>query len=751
MLMKNKLKMVYYHILPHRLKTDKLSGTHPIAAVRFGAHPIFTADVPNAQLDNEPDVDGVDDIINRFVALEENGKAPEYQSDMEDDEDDEDITEESHLTAFTEILSNAQKEAAARKKAKKVRKPNRPRFYSKNAPRTLRERAQKRQKFIEAGGKLITDFFEKSEERLEGTEAEVLEVSSDMEMEGEGTEQAVVEAPVDIPEPEPFNIHLADPQEGRKHLEKIFNEVKALESLEGPNTQADTALNALHYKDWPALRKATTELSLKVKDKNLDVVFCARLSAMLGALNLYLDGYTRYTWKQASFLAAHFQGKSVSYAQKIRTWIHRFLSHGELPMHRYGRFHASLLSDEDFRSDLKTFLMEKSKKGYIFAKDIVEYVNSEEVQKKLCTEDGKAVTITIRTAQRWFKKLDWRYGKKSRGMYIDGHEREDVVRYRNDFVQRWKEYEKRMVTFDKDGNPTMPNGFEVPQGPRFRLVLVTHDESTFYAHDRRKSVWWHPSMDAVPERKGEGVSVMVSAFLTPDWGLLKDDEDEARLFFEAGKGRDGYFDANDLLQETEKAIDIFENKTHGMMTGLFVFNNAPSHMKRAPDALSARKMPKGPKLGWTQHPNGPKMRDGFFNGASQPFYYPDNHPTMPGWFKGMEQIIRERGLYPVGGLRATCPTKCDDKADQQYWGAAKYRYRMTAKTDNMEDMKQNIKNCLDDVPWLHILCYANRSARYIHAYREGLDGAQAAWANCRYHGHRTLPPKMLKKAFEALP
>ncbi|THU92285.1 hypothetical protein K435DRAFT_672399 [Dendrothele bispora CBS 962.96] len=522
---------------------------------------------------------------------------------------------------------------------------------------------------------------------------------------------------------------------------------------------------------------------------------------MLGALNLYLDGYTRYTWKQASFLAARFQGKSVSYAQKIRTWIHRFLSHGELPMHRYGRFHASLLSDEDFRSDLKTFLMEKSKKGYIFAKDIVEYVNSEEVQKKLRTEDGKAVTITIRTAQRWFKKLDWRYGKKSRGMYIDGHEREDVVRYRNDFVQRWKEYEKRMVTFDKDGNPTMPNGFEVPQGPRFRLVLVTHDESTFYAHDRRKSVWWHPSMDAVPERKGEGVSVMVSAFLTPDWGLLKDDEEcvfefEARLFFEAGKGRDGYFDANDLLQETEKAIDIFENKTHGMMTGLFVFDNAPSHMKRAPDALSARKMPKGPKLGWTQHPNGPKMRDGFFNGAAQPFYYPDNHPTMPGWFKGMEQIIRERGLYPAGGLRATCPTKCDDKADrcccrrvlflqpdfiaqkpqlqeyiesrghicdfypkfhcecnfiEQYWGAAKYRYRMTAKTDNIEDMKQNIKNCLDGVPWLHILRYANRSARYIHAYREGLDGAQAAWANRRYHGHRTLPPEMLKKAFEALP
>jgi hypothetical protein len=34
--------------------------------------------------------------------------------------------------------------------------------------------------------------------------------------------------------------------------------------------------------------------------------------------------------------------------------------------------------------------------------------------------------------------------------------------------------------------------------------------------------------------------------------------------------------------------------------------------------------------------------------------------------------------------------------------------------------------------------YANRSAWFIHAYGEGLTGAQAAWANRKYHSHRTL-------------
>ena len=59
------------------------------------------------------------------------------------------------------------------------------------------------------------------------------------------------------------------------------------------------------------------------------------------------------------------------------------------------------------------------------------------------------------------------------------------------------------------------------------------------------------------------------------------------MFFKAGKNRDGYFDANDMLQQVENAINIFESKTNEFTTGLFLFDNAPSHQKRAPDALSA--------------------------------------------------------------------------------------------------------------------------------------------------------------------
>jgi hypothetical protein len=68
---------------------------------------------------------------------------------------------------------------------------------------------------------------------------------------------------------------------------------------------------------------------------------------------------------------------------------------------------------------------------------------------------------------------------------------------------------------------------------------------------------------------------------------------EARIIFKAGKNRDGWFDADDLLQQVDKAIDIFEGLTKGSAQGLFLFDNAPSHQKRAPDAISARNMVKG--------------------------------------------------------------------------------------------------------------------------------------------------------------
>ena len=119
--------------------------------------------------------------------------------------------------------------------------------------------------------------------------------------------------------------------------------------------------------------------------------------------------------------------------------------------------------------------------------------------------------------------MSWQYQRKKKGMYIDGHEREDVVEYWKGFVECWKEYKKHFIIYNNNGNVvSTPTGFPVPQGMRLQLILVTHDESTFYENDCRKTMWMNNSTKAVTEKKGEGQSIMVSELLTSEWGRLID-------------------------------------------------------------------------------------------------------------------------------------------------------------------------------------------------------------------------------------
>lgn len=144
------------------------------------------------------------------------------------------------------------------------------------------------------------------------------------------------------------------------------------------------------------------------------------------------------------------------------------------------------------------------------------------------------------------------------------------------------------------------------------------------------------------------------------------------------------------------------------------------------------------------------MWHGFFGPkkTAQDFYFPENHLTMPRWFQGMETIIHECGMWPEKGLRAQCKgfkckagqtdccchhllfcqpdfysqkshleeyiTSCGHICDfypkfhcelnfiEQYWGAVKFRYRLSPKTADINAMERNVVACLNNVPLLQI-------------------------------------------------
>jgi hypothetical protein len=117
-----------------------------------------------------------------------------------------------------------------------------------------------------------------------------------------------------------------------------------------------------------------------------------------------------------------------------------FLKSSDLPLHQLNWKQSTIIDNEDLAEEIKTHMMKRG--ASLKANDVVEIVTSLDMQA-IFTQRGITKTkISIRTALCWFEKLGWTYGKLKNGMYLDGHERSDVVEYRQGFVERWMGHER---------------------------------------------------------------------------------------------------------------------------------------------------------------------------------------------------------------------------------------------------------------------------------------------------------------------
>ncbi len=82
-----------------------------------------------------------------------------------------------------------------------------------------------------------------------------------------------------------------------------------------------------------------------------------------------------------------------------------------------------------------------------------------------------------------------------------------------------------------------------------KIILVTHDECIFYSNDGKRGVW-AKSRELPLRKKGNGRSIMVSEFLSEEYGRLKLNlqqcqenpsiPKETRVYLQSGKDQKGF-------------------------------------------------------------------------------------------------------------------------------------------------------------------------------------------------------------------
>ena len=174
--------------------------------------------------------------------------------------------------------------------------------------------------------------------------------------------------------------------------------------------------------------------------------------------------------------------------RSIRAWGDEWLLNGTLPRSKQGCHQKTplLIEDEDVRDRCLVYLRTKvkTKRGIS-----VHHFNSWIEKELLPVLDAKKKkTVCLRTVYYWLQRLGFNAKKYQKGIYYDGHERKDVVAYRNNiFLPRMAEYEKHFIKYSGE-NMEVAVYPELPEGEKVH-VLVVHDESVFHSYDGGKIVW----------------------------------------------------------------------------------------------------------------------------------------------------------------------------------------------------------------------------------------------------------------------
>lgn len=356
-----------------------------------------------------------------------------------------------------------------------------------------------------------------------------------------------------------------------------------------------------------------------------------------------------------------------------------------------------------------------------------------------------------------------------------------------------------MVFYDDDMK-------EIPPTLRLnqkRVVLITHDECTFYCNEGKKFFWMeNRKKKLLPKSKGK--SIMLSGFVCPCHGFMSatinGEVINSYLKFYAGTQREGWFTNQDLVKQINVCAPLFQFM-HPDCDILLAFDNSMTHRSHAPDALDA--MSSNLNLG-DGGKNCQPIRNGWYINKDEEKII-QNMQYENGIQKGIKQILLERDLFKDNQGRYGLFLQCRDcrekvprnqrqnnneKCCARYvlsqqpdfmeqeswlietakkhnfsvifypkyhcelnfieilWGYIKSYHRRNC-TYNYKDLDTDLSTTLTEkIPLLFVQKAYRHCFRFISGYRQGMTGGLLDYAVKKYKSHRCIPVNMLMELTE---
>ena len=261
----------------------------------------------------------------------------------------------------------------------------------------------------------------------------------------------------------------------------------------------------------------------------------------------------------------------------IRRWVHDFVSNnGEFSDSQQGHYirNNTLMSNEELCEKARVYVRENAAprgRPNLIVGAFCHWVNNDLLPNSIL-EPGYPRRVSVETARKWLHDLGFDVLQLSKGVFIDGHERPDVVESRVKFLRTMTE----CGFLHPDNAPTEEAAQALPTDVPHMLkeegekcIVWFHDESAYNTTEDTPILWGEKGKLPI-KPKGRGSSIMVSEFIEEkdDYLALSDEQYELEVtntgqgieksaleVLEIGEQREGYWNSDRFMQQVDSSKD----------------------------------------------------------------------------------------------------------------------------------------------------------------------------------------------------